>query len=167
MLVKLDEVTSVHEKKLETMRAELNEVTLGHEFIKGILQSKKNAWLKPEGEHVFNANTSDCLPADGITSLNQFRGLDDHANSQLQSDEISISPDDLDTTKSIVDNGKLSDFEAQINNYRSAQQSKYNCIKSPKRKTNRSANVNATTKQSQVLNQNRVLIIGDSMIKKH
>ena len=61
-------------------------------------------------------------------------------------------------------NKKLPDFKAQINYYRSVQQFKYNHNKGRKRKTNLSDDGN-TTEQSQVLNQNKVLIIGDSMLK--
>ena len=90
--------------------------------------------------------------------------LDVDVNSQSSSEEETISPDDLETTELTGVNKKLPDFKAQINDYRSVQQFKYKDNKGWKRKTNLSDDGNATA-QSQVLNQNKVLIIGDSMIK--
>ena len=148
----------------------LNEVTFEHESIKSILESNQKAWLKPMGKHVLSNDASDCLPTQGmmddeITSPNQFTILlDVDVNSKSSSEEETISPDDLQTTELTEVNQKLPDFKAQINYYRSVQQFKYNHNKGRKRKTNLSDDGN-TTEQSQVLNQNKVLIIGDSMLK--
>ena len=147
----------------------LNEVTFEHESIKSILESNQKAWLKPMGKHVLSNDASDCLPTQGmmddeITSPNQFAVLDVDVNSQSSSEEETISPDDLEITELTEFNKKLPDFKAQINYYRSVQQFKYKDNKGRKRKTNLSDDGNVTA-QSQVLNQNKVLIIGDSMIK--
>ena len=154
-------IKSLHEEnykmaaEIESLKATVTDLVNDNESIKNILDIKQNEWTKiAEKQSSPTANppeTTTKMPATKLILQNRFDMLNDESGENISSPE-------LDSTEQ-----KSENINSQINNYRTKERSKFENKK--KAQTHNQKGKKKTGDETQKEKNNKVLVIGDSMVK--
>jgi hypothetical protein len=140
--------------EIESLKAAVSDLVNDNESIKNILDIKQNEWTKiAEKQSSPTANPAETTTKMPTTKLqNQFEILNDESGENISSPE-------LDSTER-----KSENVNSQINNYRSKERSKFENQKKTQTHIKQKGK-KKTGDETQKEKINKVLVIGDSMVK--